>query len=170
MPSLIELQLDVLLNREARGRLTATRDPTPRPAPRLFLGRSGDGNVWALRRDLDAATSEALGRLCAAEPRIVTPRRAGSPPACRERALSLLAPVESEYRGPAFVLPDRLPCDVRAREVAADECSRWRDVFPWLPDEFDAIAPVAIAFVGRQPAAICHAPRGRTALAAEAGV
>jgi len=169
VPSLIELQLDVLLARDTQGRLTETRDPTPRPAPRVFLGRSGDGSVWALRQDLDATASEALRRLCAAEPRLVTPS-ADVPPACRDRALSLLAPIEGEYRGPAYVLPERLPSDTRAREVAADECSRWRDAFPWLADEFDAVAPVAIAFAGAQPAAICHAPRGRTARAAEAGV
>lgn len=166
---MIELQLDVLLARDTHGRLTATRDPTPRPAPRLFLGRSGGGNVWALRQDLDEATSEALRRLCAAEPRFITPH-ADSSPACRERVLELLAPVETEYRGPAYVLPDGLPSDDRAREVTAGERSRWCDAFPWLAAEFDAIAPVAIAFAGGRAAAICHSPRGRTALAAEAGV
>jgi RimJ/RimL family protein N-acetyltransferase len=169
VPSLIELQLDVLLARDTQGRLTTTRDPTPRPAPRLFLGRSGDGNVWALRQDLGAETSEVLRRHCAAEPRLITPR-ADSRPSCREPALRLLAPVESEYRGPAYVLPEGLPADDRAREVAADERSLWCDAFPWLAAEFDAVAPVAIAFAGGRPAAICHSPRGRTALAAEAGV
>lgn len=169
MPSLVELQLDVLLARDGQRRLTATRDPTPRPAPRLFLGRSCEGNVWALRQDLDAATSAALRRLCTGEPRLITPR-ADSSPDCRESVLELLAPVESEYRGPAYVLPDGLPTDDRAREVAADERSLWCDAFPWLAAEFDAVAPVAIAFAGGRPAAICHSPRGRTALAAEAGV
>ena len=64
MPSLIELPPDVLLTRDTQGRLTTTRDPTPRPAPRLFLGRSGDGDVWALRRDLDAATSGQPAAVC----------------------------------------------------------------------------------------------------------
>lgn len=169
MPSLIELQLDVLLARDTQGRLTATRDPTPRPAPRLFLGRSGDGNVWALRQDLDAEASEALRRLYAAEPRLITPR-ADSSPDCRELVLELLGPVEREYRGPAYVLPERLPTDDRAREVTADERSLWSDTFPWWAAEFDALSPVAIAFAGGQPAAICHSPRGRTAFAAEAGV
>lgn len=169
MPSLVELQLDVLLARDNQGRLIATRDPTPRPAPRLFLGRSGDGNVWALRHDLDAETSEVLRRLCAAEPRLIIPS-AGSSPVCREHVLELLGPVESEYRGPAYVLPDGLPTDDRAREVTADERALWCDAFPWLAAEFDAVAPVAIAFACGRPAAICHSPRGSTALAAEAGV
>lgn len=163
------MQLDVLLARDAQGRLTTTRDPAARPAPRLFLGRSGDGNIWAARRDLDPATSDALRRLCSAEPRLATPRAELSP-ACRARALELLAPVEIEYRGPAYVLPDRLPSDNRAREVAAAESALWFEAFPWLAEEFEAVTPVVIAFAAGQPAAVCHSPRGRTAWAAEAGI
>jgi hypothetical protein len=169
MPSLIETQLDVLLARDAQGRLVATRDPAARPAPRLFLGRSRDGNVWALRRDVDAATRDSIHRACSAEPRLAAPR-ADAIPACRARALELLAPVETEYRGPAYVLPDGLPVDDRAREVVANERALWIEAFPWLAEGFEAVAPVVIAFAGARPAAVCHSPRGRTAAAAEAGV
>lgn len=83
---------------------------------------------------------------------------------------ALLAPIEVEYRGPAYVLPERLPEDDRAREVGADEAALWREAFPWLAEEFAAVTPVVIAFEAGRAAAICHAPRGRTARAAEAGV
>ncbi len=169
MPSLIEIQLDVLLARDALGQLTATRDPQAQPAPRLFLGRSGDGNIWAAHRDLDRATREELHHLCSAEPRLALPR-AEQGPACRERVCELLAPVKAEYRGPAYLLPERFPRDDRAREVTAGESSVWLEAFPWLAEAFEAVAPVVIAFEAGQPAAICHSPRGRTASAAEAGV
>jgi hypothetical protein len=169
MPSLIEVQLEVLLARDARGLLTATRDPAPRPAPRLFLGRSREANVWAVRGDVDPSTRDALERLCAAEPTLVEPR-AGRSPACRERVRELLAPIEVEHRGPAYVLPEELPRDDRAREVTARDGADWLEAFPWLAKSFDALAPVAIAFDAGRPAAVCHSPRGCTALAAEAGV
>jgi RimJ/RimL family protein N-acetyltransferase len=169
VPSLIEIQLDVLFARDARGRLTATRDPAARPAPRLFLGRSAQGNVFALRGDVNAATGVALSRLCSAEPRLAAPALE-SWPICRDRARELLAPVAVEHRGPAYVLPAELPHDLRAREVRAEERSEWCEAFPWLAQAFDAFAPVVIAFEAGQPAALCHSPRGRTALAAEAGV
>jgi RimJ/RimL family protein N-acetyltransferase len=171
VPSLIEVQLDVLLARDARGRLTSTRDPAARPAPRLFLGRSGEGNVFAVRRDVDRATADALDRLCAAEPRLAAPAAERSP-ACRERVRELLAPVELEWRGPAYVLPEELPHDDRAREVTAagEGSSEWLGAFPWLAERFEALAPVIIAFDAGRPAAVCHSPRGRTAFAAEAGV
>jgi hypothetical protein len=167
--ALIELQFEVLLARDSRGRLVATRGPEARPAPRLFLGRSAQANVWATRADVDAATSRELDRLCAAEPRLsaASPERS---PVCRERVRELLAPVQFEHRGPAYVLPDELPHDPRAREVSASESSLWSEAFPWLADEFAAVMPVVIAFEAGQAAAVCHAPRGRTASAAEAGV
>jgi len=125
--------------------------------------------VWATRRDLEPGAADALHRLCASEPPLVAPRPEARP-ACREPVLERLASVESEHRGPAYVLPDQLPRDERAREVAADEVPLWSEAFPWLQAEFDAVRPVAIAFAAGRPAAICHSARGCTPAAAEAGV
>lgn len=165
------MQLDVLFARDAAGRLAATRDPAPRPAPRVFLGRSAVRNVWALRGDLDVETRQALERLCAAEPPAGAIRR-DAPPGCRERVRALLGPAEAEaeWRGPAYVLPAGLPRDGRARVVSFEEAPAWLEAFPWLAEHFGAWAPVAIAFDGGRPAALCHSPRGCTDRAAEAGV
>jgi hypothetical protein len=166
---LLERQLEVLFARDPEGRLVATRDPTPQPSPRLFLSRSAEGNVWALRRDLDPGLAADLARICSAEPGIIEPSPEALPQ-CRERVLELLSPVASEHRGPCFVLPGDLPSDARAREIEPGERSDWPEVFPWLGHEYEAVAPVAIAFEGGAPVAICHSPRGKTADAAEAGV
>jgi len=159
----------VLFQRDARGRLVATRDPEPRSAPWLFLGRAADCTVWATSGDLDAARVGALAPLLADEPRLVEPR-ADRPPRCRERALAVLSSPARETRGPCYLLPVTLPGGDRAREIRREERGAWPDVFPWLEAEFDHVAPVAIAFVDGEPAAVCHAPRGMTAEAAEAGV
>ena len=169
MKSLIEVQLEVLFARDGSGRLTVTRDPDARPAPRIFMGRSRERNVWAVRVDVDPPTKRTLDRLCSAEPTLDSPR-ADRAPSCRELVKEALAPIESEWRGPAFVLPEDLPCDARAREIDANEASGWREAFPWLPDHFEAVAPVVIAFADGQPASVCHSPRGCTSVATEAGV
>jgi len=169
MPSLIEIQLDVLFTRNAGGQLIATRDPSPRPAPRVFIGRSVAGNAWAVHQDIDPTTRAELNRLLSAEPRLVAANFEQGP-VCRARVREVLKPVDVEYRGPAYVLSEPLPHDDRAREVSASERSEWFDAFPWLAEEFEAVAPVVIAFEAGHPAAICHSPRGLTAAAAEAGV
>lgn len=167
--ALIHLQLDVLFACDREGRLVATRDPAPQPAPRLFVGRSAEATVWAVRHDVDPATRTALAALCAAEPPLDTPS-AGRLPRCRDRVLELLGPIASEWSGPAYVLTNDLPADDRARLVSAEETDAWRDAFPWLGSHFAALSPVAIAFDGGRPAALCHSPRGCTRDAAEAGV
>jgi RimJ/RimL family protein N-acetyltransferase len=168
MPALIELQLEVLLARDSDGRLTVTRDPTPQPAPRVFLGRSAECNAWAVRADVSPRIRDELERLCAAEP-LSAPSRE-RPPLCRERVCELLAPMSFEYRGPAYVLPEELPRDDRAQEARLEDSADWSETFPWLEAEFDSVAPVAIARVDDQAAAVCHSPRGSTSAAAEAGV
>jgi GNAT superfamily N-acetyltransferase len=125
--------------------------------------------VWASRADLDADTRAELERLCAAEPVLGEPHP-DCLPACSERVRELLSPFEDEHRGPAFLLPEALPHDPRAREIAPDEARRWAEAFPWLAAEYDAIVPVAIAFEAGEAAALCHSARGWTAAAAEAGV
>lgn len=169
MPPLIEIQLEALFTRSKRGHLVATRDPAPNPAPRVFLGRSPEGNAWAVRRDVDAVTRAELERLLSAEPRPVA-ASFERVPKCRALVRELLKSVSREHCGPAYVLGADLPRDDRAREVVASEKSGWADAFPWLAEEFEAVTPVAIAFEAGQPAAICHSPRGLTAVAAEAGV
>lgn len=169
MRRLIDVQLEVLLARDEHGRLTTTRDPERHPVPRMFMGRSPEGNVWSVRSDVDPATRRTLERLCSAEPALESPS-ADALPACAERVRRTLAPIAFEWRGPAYVLPKDLPADDRAREVTADEAELWSGAFPWLADSFDAIAPVAIAFADGEPASVCHSPRGGTAEAAEAGV
>jgi hypothetical protein len=166
---LIDRQLEVLFARDTAGRLVSTRDSAPKPAPRVFLGRSRDGNAWALRHDVDLAIADPIERLLAAEAPLAEPM-ADDTPACRVQVIELLGGLTTEHRGPAYVLPRDLPHDDRARLVRAEDCAALGDAFPWLAAEFVAVAPVAIAFDGGEPAAICHAPRGMTAFVAEAGV
>jgi hypothetical protein len=168
MTSLIEIQLESLFVRGDRGDLISTRDPSRRPAPRVFLGRSAEANVWAIRGDVDSMARAEIERLLSAEPSWVPDRAAG--PRCRARVCDLLSPIEREFCGPAYLLGKELPRDDRAREVNAVESSEWLAAFPWLADEFEAAKPVAVAFEEGQPAAICHSPRGLTEFAGEAGV
>ena len=67
-------------------------------------------------------------------------------------------------------LVEGVEIEVFPGEVTAEKGSEWLTAFPWLEEAFHALAPVVVAFEAGQPAAVCHSPRGRTALAAEAGV
>lgn len=168
MRPLIEIQLDALFHLRADGRLVSTRDAPPRPAPWAFLGRSAQRHVWAVREDVDLAIAAELEGIVASEPPWAPEVR--RTPACRARVLALLGGVSHEHSGPAYVLGEDLPHDARAREITLREAAECGEAFPWLPGEFDSVAPVAVAFEAGEPAAVCHSPRGLTRAAAEAGV
>ncbi len=104
---LTELQAETLFRFDDRGRILSSNEPQSerQVGPLVFLGRTVAGNVWRFRHDLPAALVDELALLLRAEP--VAESFAAAPgclPALRA-ALARFAPVEREYRGPAYLLP-----------------------------------------------------------------
>src|SRR5207247_11422339 len=107
------------------GRMVATNEAARPPAPRLFLGRTREGNVWHLRRDLSSELVRELADLLAAEPIADDPRvEPRCLPALRA-APARPAPIEREGRGPAYLIPARLdaPIDPAPGEGEADQAT-----------------------------------------------
>ncbi len=73
------------------------------------MGRTEQGNAWRFRDDLSATTVEKLDRLCQAEP--VTSDLASQPQhyAAIRAVLQEQAPIENEYRGPAYWISQDSP-------------------------------------------------------------
>ncbi len=156
--------------RDGNGRLDHVRGPkSHHVVPRLFLGRSAEGNVFAFGADVPAETALRLETALRAEPLLAKPD-AESPPQCRDAVRQGLGSIEAEWRGPAYVLPEGLAADPRARLIGPDDFEACRPDFAWVEAEFPDIQPVAMAFEEGRPVAVCHSPRGLTRLAAEAGV
>ncbi len=65
---LMYLQVQNLFRLDGEGRLLSTNEAPPFTAPRLFLGRTVEGNVWRLRHDLPSEQAKALTALLGAEP------------------------------------------------------------------------------------------------------
>jgi len=115
---LIELQLQALVECDARGRASITADGRGTPAPWVLLGRTAEGNAWRLSALLPDALAREVEALLATEP---ATGDFESEPRCAEDLRRLLAghvTVAREWRGPAFVLPEDLP-DPGAVEVEA---------------------------------------------------
>jgi hypothetical protein len=49
---LIEIQTNTLFTHDNAGRIVAVNEPDGAAAPRFFLGRTVEGNVWRFRHDL----------------------------------------------------------------------------------------------------------------------
>ena len=99
----MRLHLQTLFRFDSAGRLVSTNETPPFAAPRLFLGRTREGNSWHLRHDLPTGQAAELTAMLDDEPPL---GELGAEPLCLAQAIVILArdvPVTAIHRGPAFV-------------------------------------------------------------------
>ena len=168
---LMRLQAATLYRLDERGRILAVNEVTRPPAPRLFLGRTRQGNVWHLRHDLSPELAGELSELLAAEP--TAPDLPAEPPGlpALRAALAGHAPLEREWRGPAYLLPPdagrRL--DPAPVEVDAGNAELLRPDFEDLIATLGEWTPCLAVVEDGRAVAVCFCSR-RGVRAAEAGV
>ena len=187
--ALMKLHADALFTHDARGRMVSINEPDGAPAPRLFLGRTAEGNVFRVRQDVPEAVVSELAALCNGEP----PLEPGSErPHCGVAIIELLeryAPVQAVWRGPAFELVALNASPVAAKHRLMDSPTNsfggeeWKiqaltradvDLLSLFPDWLDELRsglrqPWYAAVQHRQAVAICASVR-ITATAYAAGV
>lgn len=166
---LMRLHVTALFTHDRGGRLVAVNEPGGKPAPRLFLGRTAQGNAWWLRHDLDAALVGELEAACRAES---ASRDLVLDPAMVERLSAILAaaaPVEAVWVGPAFVCPaasSQGDSVVRVDRTNADVLSPYLE--EWRVDAAQAV-PMAVSLQDGRAVSVCCSVR-LSAEAHEAGV
>ena len=57
---LLDIQIDNVFTHDAAGRIVAINEPDGDPAPRFFLGRTGEGNTWRIRHDVPESIARRL--------------------------------------------------------------------------------------------------------------
>jgi RimJ/RimL family protein N-acetyltransferase len=172
----LALQIPTLYVCNPRGDLKFIREPgydesELDPAPRFFMGRSKEGNLWRFHHDLPEAVRLELDALCRLEP-TVTNLELETTQAKEIRAvLEAHAPITSEYRGPAFWLPES-PSKPRVATLVTEENAHVLERnFPWKVTSRNSFrtGPLAATVVDGDAVSICCCAR-LTDSAAEAGV
>src|SRR5262245_23941328 len=165
---LMQIQVETLYRCDADGRLGCVNEPGAPPAPRFFMGRTPQGNLWRFRYDLPAAIAQQLESLCRAEPVASTLGHAPLRYDAIRAMLQAQAPIEEEFRGPAYQVPDDIqspPGVVLISEANQELLQPW--FMDWLPG--DAEQTVAVVIAEGAAVAVCFCSR-LTDRAAEAGV
>lgn len=167
---LITLQINTLFHTDTTGRLLAVNEFGEPPAPRFFLGRTRQGNVWRFRHDLSAPLATALDALCRAEP---LAEDLTSPPqqyAAIKALLQTDAPIQAEYRGPCWWIPEGTQPAANVVLIDQTNLHLLASSFPWVQrEEAYATGPVAATLEQGQGVAICFCSR-YPGQATEAGV
>lgn len=163
---LITLQAATLYRLDPFNRLLTINEPGGKPAPRLFLGRTGAGNVWRLRHDLPAELADELAALLRAEPRADDLTRE---PTILPALRAVLSPVAREWRGPAYLVPADLPARIDVTTITPANSHLLAGLFGDLAGELPDIAPVVAVIREGVAVSVCLSSR-IGAKACEAGV
>jgi RimJ/RimL family protein N-acetyltransferase len=171
---LMRLQVPALYVLDQDGRLRYIGEPGYAedeldPAPRFFMGRTAEGNVWAFRHDLPDGVVRELEELCALE----APLTVKTPPKQSVHIKAVLKahqPITAEERGPAYWLPGEAEAGpaVLITEANADLLEAH---FPWRRTSRAGFAhgPVVAALEDGVAVSLCFCSRF-TPQAAEAGI
>lgn len=123
---LLRLHVAALFSLDERGRLARVNEPDGGPAPRLFLGRTREGDAWWFRHDVPED--------------VVLELRAVAPDSSLDAApyaaiLARHAPVQSVWMGPAFEVPSRIPWGEGAVRITHANVSLLSaHLASWMPD------------------------------------
>ena len=160
---LLEIQLETLFEFDDRGRIASAHEP---PAPRLYLGRTLEGQILKLRADVPSEVAASLEAIAAREPRI---HDLSEPPLPSRALREPLGAIEREFRGPACWLPESCD-DASAAELATPEnVGQLAGPFEWLIAELEDASPAVVVREQGESVSVCHCAR-RGPRAAEAGV
>ena len=163
---LMQMHVQALYVHDQDSRLLTINDGSDKIAPRFFLGRTRQGNVWRFRQDLPQALCSKLESLCEAE------TAASERPqyeAAYIRMLAAHSPIKQIWLGPAYLFPHRLEAASEAIQINEQNSHLLKNgLQDWLPDVATQ-QPFVARVVNGQAVAVCASVR-ITAVAHEAGV
>lgn len=128
----IELLINVSFCCDPDGRLRAVNEPEKPPAPRFYMVRTLAGNHWRFRYDLPAATIKQLDQLCQAEPHPADLTRPPQQYSAIKAVLAAQAPLQDEYRGPAYWIPPGSASPANVVRITAANAQLLQPLFPWV--------------------------------------
>lgn len=165
----MRMHVQALFTHDEDGHLERVNEPDGAPAPRFFLGRTRDGDVWRFRRDVDHDIRRDLE--AAIQSDVLTKDAPDSPLSASryEKILARSALVQKTWLGPAFCFPDELPGTAGTILVTDDNADFLRPLLAaWVPDT-RLCQPMFALIVDDSAVAVCASVR-RTSDAHEAGV
>ena len=167
---LMAMHVHALFTHDAHARLLCVNEPDGGgPAPRLFLGRTQEGNFWRFRADLPESLIEALEALCVDEPVSKAFHKAPRHMEAYVRLLETHAPVQELWMGPAYHFTAYVEPSRPLLALTATHAEMLRGGLEKLVAELPAWQPFLAIIEEGRAVAVCRSVR-ITPAAHEAGV
>jgi hypothetical protein len=160
---LMQLHTQALFTHNSELRLLFVNEPNgaPVPAPRLFLGRTGKGNIWRFRTDVSGDIVKELELLCAQESPI---EPVSDKVPCHldafVRLLEKQSPIEKIWGGPAYQFTgDEKPSKDRTVTVTSANVDILQNGFEDLMDDVSVEQPFVALTGGNRAVSVCRSVR-----------
>jgi RimJ/RimL family protein N-acetyltransferase len=167
---LMAIHIQALFTHDAHSRLLFVNDSESRvPAPRLFFGQTGTGNLWRFRADLPEILIEELEALFVDEP---VGMEFNSNPRHFEAYVRLLetqAPVHRMWMGPAYRFTEYLEPSRPLLSITETNAEMLRGGFEDMVEELSVLQPFVALVEESRAVSVCRSVRV-TPAAHEAGV
>ena len=169
---LMNIHVRALFTHDSESRLLFVNEPdnAVTPAPRLFLGRTREGNIWRFRTDLPDELCKELDVLCADEPPVNA--EFNEPPRHLEAFVRLLetdAPVQNVSNSLAYQFTKYEMPSNRLTAITEDNLQVLQAGFEKLIEELPAWQPFVALVKENRAISVCRSVR-ITSEAHEAGV
>jgi len=155
---LATIEIEALFTHDAAGRIVTFNEPDGDPAPRFFLDRTPEGNLWRVRHDVPEAIARHLVDLAASEPVRDDVR---TPPVNLDAMLEALRrdcePVIAHH-GPAYRFPTEIPALPGATRITRRSLHLLHRMIPdlaRLDRDFDQVEPWLAVVVDGAAVATC---------------
>ncbi len=166
-PNVLELMkfhVGALYVHNEKGRMVSVNEWTGGSAPRFFLGRTEQGNVWRFRNDVPDNLAEELTALCLEETGDVLQE-----PKHKDKYVELLEPVKQIWQGPVYWCSQSLKPSIQPIAITeANAHLLQQGLESWLPD-VPHRQPFFVAVQDGKAVSVCSSVR-ITDKAHEAGV
>jgi len=164
---LLKMHVQTLYVHDESSRLLCINDWNRGTAPRFYLGRTQQGNIWRFRSDLPEEFSLKLASLCQSEPATISDRPIYE--AEYLRILSAHSPIKQIWFGPAYYFADSILTSPEPIPIHINNSFFLRDELQdWIPD-VPYQQPFVAIIVGGIAVALCASVR-ISSTAHEAGV
>lgn len=163
---LMRIDVETGFTFDARGRMLCTNEPREdarRPAPRLLVGHTPDGDMVRLNTDVPDAMASELTTILAGTKDPIRSRTA------LERALTIQGSPTEFHSGPAYFCPRTPLLSVTTVHVTSANREIARSTYPWLFEEVADWQPCFAVVSAGAAVSICFSSRIGTGAAA-AGV
>ncbi len=166
---LITLHTVALFNYDAAGRITGSNEPIPEPAPRLYVGRSPEGNVWRFGTSVSADLAARLDDILRSEPPAANLEE---PPRCCQTLTEMLeshGQVTDVSSGPAWLVPSTTTMPEGVAVTSSLPPDQVQEAAQLFASDLAPTLPYAAVVVDGKVASLCSCSR-MTSEVAEAGL